>query len=754
MNTKPSTTQTINPKEMKQWLVSLHTLQSSIIQPVTPDEIHSDKDFRGIFDSPGAILEQLSGEIPLGHYGYGASVADPVGEVDARCYRYLVSQALAELTKGHIRLVGPTRSGKSEFLFKLVTNLAKKDNFSIVWFSTKWQEDKAFFETFFPEHTVISANEIPLTRLTKGRFNPLSRIKIRNGRIDPLDCRKLAESLIELIPIENLSGETEKFLRDAVVRLAAILELLKYQYRDSATLEQLLDLWVVLPQGMSTLHPLESLLQSNAVPIEAQQRLRRHLLPLLQPQPAHEAMVGPTAQQLLSQIESLASVLAANDLPNFGDRLRRSSQGQVLVIDQSDGMNSSVSKGMAKLIFPLLYEDLVAQCPSNWRESGMRPVLMVVDEMNTLLGAGGEFSDFMEKAASKGVVMAFGQQSTAGNPDPRLNAAMSNNTRLQVVFSGCHPNDPAVQEIGSVAGNFPSPLEPHRVEDGYGNLPRLPIDAIASLGPLASLVRVKSTTAKDRIMWVYQGNPLIPYRQELLALRQELAVAIATQQDRGSSVAELLELYEETEALLWQSYGYWNAVDLKVGYASLNLEAIDRAYEQTMAVLERQSKKQRELMKLEASRGEFARAQSIELTKDRIQQQWQLAKETEAWLWQSFLQDFLPEIQKFKPWWAIWNDPPISKPTVEWWQWRANPAAKQQFMFFSWGSDYPTRVAQYWNAVLEEYKKYAEAFGQQNLSLWHNGLDTLVSWRVSQLPSGSSPHPKFGSLSRWLSGNQ
>ena len=736
----------LNLRDAQEKIAQLQQLLPDIIQPVDADAIHSDKDFRGIYKNPAELLKQFNQGIPLGYYGYGESITNPISEADVRNYRFLLSLTLSELLKGHIRLVGPTRAGKSEFLCKLVVNLAYNYGFSIVWFSTKWEDDKAFFEAIFPEHTVISANEIPLTRLTRGRFNPLSRIPIKNGRINHQDCRKLAECLINLIPINDVSGDTEKFLRDAVVRLSAILELLKYEYEDAATLAQILPLWVILPQGYESPHPLETLLASDKVPPEAQHRLRRNLLPLLQRQPAHEAMVGPTAQQLLSQIESLASVMAADYCSNFRERFRQTSKPQVLVIDQSDGMNSSMSKGLARLILPLLYEDLVAQCPSNWKTLGMRPVLMVMDEMNSLLGGKSEFSDFLEKSLAKGVLLAFGQQSTVGNPDPRLNAAMSNNTRLQVVFSGCETKDPVVEDMSAVAGNFPTPLDPHRVEDGYGNLPRLPIDAVASLGPLTSLVRVKSTLNKERLMWLYQGNPLVSHRTEILTLRAAIALEIA----QGNPSQTVVKLYEETQTLLLQSYGYWSQQGLQVGYAALNLNAISTAYQETMNLIAVENQKQREMMQLDRSRPDFTRGEMVNLSKTLIEWQQQQAHSIEAWLWDSFLAEVVPELQWDQGRW-FWQDPPIKQPRIGFW--RSSSLHQKRFLFWSWGTNFPTRVAAYWQEILREYQRYAETFGQENPALWNNGVSALVYWRVGRT-SGFVPqsHRKLAELARWLSG--
>ena len=731
-----------------QQLNQYKALETDIIQPVNHDDIHSGKDYRGIYGDPAAILEQLSGQIPLGHYGYGASVPIPINERDVRRYRFLISQPIEDFLTGHIRLVGPTRAGKSEFLFKLVVNLAINHGFSIVWFSTKWQDDQSFFNAIFPGHTVISANDIPLTRVTKGRFNPLARIPICDGRVHPNDCRKLADTLLALVPINDISGDTEKFLKDAVVRLAALLELLKYVYQDQALLEHVLELWVVLEQGNSNPHPIEELLTSSKIPAEAKQRLRKNLLPLIRRQPAHEAMIGPTAQQLISQIEMLRSVIAANDLPNFADRLRNSEQAQVLVIDQSDGMNSTVSQGLAKMLFPFLYEDLVAQCPTDWKQRGMRPVLMVVDEMNSLLAGKGEFTDFLEKSLAKGVVLAFGQQSSGHNPDPRINAAMSNNTRLQVAFAGCEPTDPAVEEMSAVAGNFPAPFEPHRIEEGFSNLPRLPVDAIVGLGPYASLSRVKSTRAVDWILWVSQENPLIPYRDTLLQLREQLAQAYTL--DQGDDYH--IRLYQQTQDLLLRSYGYRSLQDLQVGYASLNLKAIQQAYQDTIGDIARAARDIRQTMKLEHSQPEFIRTEMVSLSKTLNDWKHQQAVSVESWLWSSFLQRVVPELQWFHGRW-FWQDPPIKEPRIGFWRW--SPQDKKRFLFWTWGNNFPTRVASYWQEILLEYKRYAEAFGQENPTVWINGVSTMVNWRIGQAKSITpEAHSQLRGLSRWLSNKE
>jgi hypothetical protein len=123
---------------------------------------------------------------------------------------------------------------------------------------------------------------------------------------------------------------------------------------------------------------------------------------------------------------------------------------------------------------------------------------MVIDEMGSVFS--GELSDFLEKARSKGVYLVFGQQSSSGNMDLRLDAGMSANTRLQVVFSGCKSDDPQIKELNEVAGKFRPPLEVHRQESGFTEVERLPIDAITSLGSFASLIRLKSTTGKDQIL--------------------------------------------------------------------------------------------------------------------------------------------------------------------------------------------------------------------------------------------------------------
>lgn len=735
-----------------QEIQQLQQLNPSIIQQVTEDIIHSDKDFRGIYANLAELIKQFSQGIPIGYYGYGEKIAELIDTIDKdkddldgnsddiRKYLFLLSLSLSELLKGHIRLVGPSRSGKSEFLFKLVVNLTRNYNFSLIWFSTKWEDDKVFFETVFPNYTVISANEIALTRIKQGRFNPLSRIPIKKGRVNPQDCKKLAECLINLIPIKDVSGDTEKFMRDAVTRLSAILELLKYEYGQEANLQQILPLWQILPIGDESYHPLEILLNSPKIPPEVKNRVGNNLKILTQKQLPHEAMVGPTAQQLLDQIESLAPVITANDCPNFSDRLRNHSQSQVLVIDQSDGMNSSMSKGLARLILPLLYEDLVAKCPSDWKAQEMRPVIMVMDEMNSLLGGKSEFSDFLEKSLAKGVLMAFGQQSTAGNPDPHLNAAMSNNTRLQVVFSGCDTHDPVIKDMSTIAGNFPPPLDVNRTEEGYGNNPRLPIDAVASLGALASLVRVKSTLNKERIMWLYQGNPLVPHRHKILELRTSLATQIA----QGNSPENVLQLYEQTENLLLQSYGYWSKEDLEVGYASLNLDGISNSYQKTMKAIALENQKQREAMQLEKSRPDFTRQEMIGLSKNLIEWQHKQVEKTEEWLWQSFLSDILPQLKLYHG--------------VRWNRLRYQYPEKPRILFGLWwficrilkGKNRLDYTAYYWQKIFTEYKYYAEAFGKCNPELWYNGLSILVNWRIGNSNSTSISHRNLADLIRYI----
>lgn len=715
--------------------------QQEIVRAISPEEnqTHSGKDFRGIYQNPKDILTHLSGEIPLGYNGYGCSVTNPIGDRDTRLYRFLASLPLNELMRGHIRVVGPSGSGKSEFLFKLVLHLARNYGFSIVWFSTKWADDRLFFESLFPDYTAISANDISLTRLTKGRFNPLSRIPICYGQVNPQDCRKMAEVLIKCIPIKDISGETEKFYRDAIVRLAALIELLKYCYGSRATLAQIPGLWTVLAESDTQEHPIEVLLQSNHLPASASERLRKDLLPLLRRQENADAIVGPTAQQLLSQFESLASVTAADDLANFGLHLRQSPQGKVLVIDQSDGLNSSISQALARLVFPQLYEELVAQCPPDWKELGLRPVLMVIDEMGSVFS--GELGDFLEKARSKGVFLAFGQQSSAGNPDPRLNADMSNNTRLQVVFSGCDSTDPQVQELSEVAGRFRPPFEPHRAESGFGEQEVLPLDAITTLGSLASLVRIKSTTGREQILWLHQGNSLVPYRQQILALQQDLAQEIAeyaqeTQQEQNvTRLRCLLELYSQTETLLLRSYGYWTITELKEAYESLNLEAINRDYLDTIYTLAKDSQTAREELTLQQSRPEFAREALLNQSMTLVQWQHEIeqskAQELEAWLFQKFERDVLPELQKHI---FCWSNNPLKKPQSNW-----------------FGSPKPEQIAHYWQAVLNEYRKYAQAWGQQNPTGWVI-VEPLVNLRVGQMLKDITPisRKKLEGLARWL----
>ena len=716
--------------------------QQEIVQSVSLDDNqrHSGKDFRGIYPNPKDVLMQLSGEIPLGYNGYGCSVTKPIGYSDTRLYRFLASLPLSELMRGHIRIVGPSGSGKSEFLFKLVLHLARNQDFSIVWFSTKWSDDRLFFESLFPGYTAVSANEIALTRLTKGRFNPLSRIPVCYGQVNPQDCRKMAEVLVKCIPIKDISGETEKFYRDAIVRLAALIELLKYCYGERATLGQIPPLWTVLAESDPGEHPIEVLLESNHLPAPASERIRKDLLPLLRRQENGDAMVGPTAQQLLSQFDSLESVTAADDIANFGVRLRHSSRGQVLVIDQSDGLNSSTSQALARLVFPQLYEELVAECSPDWKDQGLRPVLMVIDEMGSVFS--GELADFLEKARSKGVFLAFGQQSSAGNPDPRLNADMSNNTRLQVLFSGCDSTDPQVQELSAVAGRFRPPFEPYRVESGFGEQEVLPIDAITTLGSLASLVRIKSTTGWEQILWLYQGNPLVPYRQQIQALRHDLGQEIAdyakpTRPEQTlARLRRLLDLYSETETLLLRSYGYWTATELKEAYESLNLEAINRDYQDTIDALAKDNQIAREELALQQSRPEFARGALLNQAMTLVQWQHEIeqskAQEVEAWLFEMFERDILPELQKHIFW---LSNNPLKKPQANW-----------------FGTPKPERVARYWQAVLNEYRKYAEAWGQLNPTAW-TMMGPLVDLRVGQMLKDATPQTsrkKLEGLTGWL----
>ena len=721
-------------------------IKHEVVQPISSQENqqHSGKDFRGICQNPKDVLMQLSGDIALGYTGHGCPVTNPIGSHDIRLYRFLASIRIQELMCGHIRVVGPSGAGKSEFLFKLVLHLAQNHDFSIVWFSTKWEDDKQFFESLFPDYTAISANDISLTRLTRGRFNPLSRIPICYGQVNSQDCRKMAEALVKCIPIKDVSGETEKFYRDAVVRLAALIELLKYYYGDKATLEQIPPLWIVLAETDPGEHPIGALLESSSIPAAVEQRLRKHLLPLLRRQSKGDAMIGPTAQQLLSQIESLAAVTAADDISNFGERLRQPPRGQVLVIDQSDGLNSSMSQALARLVFPQLYEELVVQCPANWQQQGLRPVLMVIDEMGSVFS--GELSDFLEKARSKGVFLVFGQQSSAGNPDPRLHADMSNNTRLQVVFSGCDSTDPQVQELSAVAGRFRQPFEPHRAESGFGEQERLPIDAITTLGPLASLVRIKSTTGQDRILWMHQGNPLVPYRQQILALRSDLASSIAIcaqnraqQEQTVARLRSLLDLYAQTETLLLRSYGYWTASELANAYQSLNLDAINRDYLDTMDALSKDSQAAREELALQQSRPEFAREallnQAMTLMQWQHEQEQAIAYKTEDWLFHKFEQEELPKLQNNIP---FWSNNPLKKPQSNW-----------------LGSSQPDEVARHWQAILNEYRKYAEAWGKRNQTAWAT-VGRLVNLRVGQTLKDVTPssRKKLGGLGSGLTGKK
>jgi hypothetical protein len=704
-----------------------------VVIPVPPQARHSGKDYRGIWSNPAEIVDQFSGDIPLGRYGYGQPVDQPAGEDDVRLHRYMIALLESELLTTHVRITGPTASGKSIFLQRLATQLLLNHDWSIVWFSTKLEDDLEFFDDLNVDYTVISANNIPLTRRTGGRLNPLDRISIRHGRVDTQDCLKIAEALINLIPIDNItSDEVQKFVRHTCVLLSAILELLKYHYGNSATLDQVIEAWVILPDTSDITHPLNRLLQANCVPSEVQHRLRKDLTFLLQPQRAADAIIGVTAQQLLAQINALGSVFSANDIPNFSQHLRE--RPHVLVVDQSDGLNACVSKGLARSLFPFLYEELVAKSPHDWKAKNLCPVLMVIDEMNSVY-TGNEFSDFLEKSRSKGVILAFGQQSSVGSSDPRLNAAMSNNTRIQVIFSGCDSNDPQVRDLNAAAGSFTPTLDPHLNEPGFLSQERLPVDAIVSLGPHGSLVRIKSTTHQNRIMWVDQSNMLVPHRAEIRALRDHLADRIyeCHQGVAEPELSELCYLYAYTKQLLLYSYGYWRTDELRTAFASLNLEAISQSYNRTARTLEQRSQTARGKMALDVSAPEFTRNHLASLNLAQQEREWQVrfhqvtsnenrlyerACQYEADVWQLFLGQCLPQIQDHRFW---FSRDPIKKPELRWWH-------------GLFGIHFSNQFGSHAHAVLKKYQEYAEAYGRINPDVWRM-IEPLVRLRVTGFTS-------------------
>lgn len=705
----------------------------------TENQRQSDRDFQGIYQNPAQTLQTLSGVgVPLGWAGYGSQVDRPLGPSDLRQFRFLSTLPVQQVLNGHIALVGPTGAGKSQWLYGLTLNLALNYGFSVVMFSTKLSTDLGFAEACLPNYQVISANETALTRLTHARFNPLSRITVVHRQVNPADCRRLADTLIQCIPLDHPDGETEKFRQDAAVRLAALIELVKYGQGDRATLGSIVPLWTILAKGDADDHPLEPWLSSSKVPASARKRLRTLLKPLLHRQPEQDAMVGPTAQQLLRQLESLASLTAANDIDNFSTVLRQADEPQLLIVDQSDGLNTTLSQALARLVFPLLYEDLVAQTPPNWREQGLRPVLLVIDEVGSVFS--GEHDQFLEKARASGVILAFGQQSTVTANNPRLQADLLSNSRLQVVFSGCDARDPIVEDLHQAAGRYRPPFEAHRAEVGHGECDRLPIDAIASLGPLATLVRIKSTQTPDKIIWMHQGNPLVPRRAEILACRQALAeeitwlTQVASLDEVGQTrLNALTQYYARTQTLLLRSYGYWPQETLHQAYRKLDRNAIDRSYQWTMGQLAEINQDRRDRLHLEHSRAEFTRLQLSEAVERQIDQRQRKAEELEALLFDQFSQEILPQLQRHSWWWS-----PLHKPRYHW------------FFFFTWGVTNPDTVANHWQACLEEYARYALAYGRRNSTAWRD-LEPLVRLRIGAL-GAADPGVALESMVRWVYG--
>jgi hypothetical protein len=286
--------------------------------------------------------------------------------------------------------------------------------------------------------------------------------------------------------------------------------------------------------------------------------------------------------------------------------------------------------------------------------------------------------------------------------------------------------------------NFAHPLEVHRQESGFTEVERLPIDAITSLGSFASLIRLKSTTGKDQILWLSQANPLIPHRQTILELRHDLAVEIAQIKDK-TRLRNLLELYYQTDNLLLRSYGYWDKNELKEAYQNLNLEAINRDYRYTMDTLTRQSQTAREQMALAHSRAEFVRGQQFELGKNLLEKQYhqqqKMAEQTENWLFHQFEQQILPELQKE---YFLFSKNKLETPKLK------------QFFVFSWGIS-QTDVAEHWQEILLKYQKYAQAFGQKNPDLWLL-IEPLVNLRVGNINTEETPlyQDKLEGFNGWL----
>jgi len=332
-----------------------------------------------------------------------------------------------------------------------------------------------------PDYTAISVENKALTRFKGGRFNPLSRISVdsRTGWVDPQRCDAIAQYLAKCLPIKDISGDTEKFLRDAESPLAALIEVVKYVHGDRAQVSHLLPLWTILAAEDDEEHPLKEILDSEKIHHRARPRLERDLALLLRRQSESEAMLGPTANQLLSQLRALDPVLSGNDISDFG-AFRRSHHPSFVLVDQSDGLGARSSQAISRLLFPLLYEELVKRTPCDWQAQGYHPVVIVADEMGSLMNE--ELGDFLDKARSKGVYLIMGQQAS-GQEDRRLTAAISNNTRVQV------------------------------------------LDAIASLGAYAGLVRCKFSEF-ERTVWLNKNDPLVGKRRLLRQLREQLATEI------------------------------------------------------------------------------------------------------------------------------------------------------------------------------------------------------------------------------------
>lgn len=110
------------------------------------------------------------------------------------------------------------------------------------------------------------------------------------------------------------------------------------------------------------------------------------------------------------------------------------------------------------------------------------------------------------------------------------------------------------------------------------------------------------------------------------------------------------------------------------------------------------------------------------------------AQELEAWLFQMFERDILPQLQKHL---FCWSNNPLKKPQSNWFR-----------------SPKPDRVARYWQAVLNEYRKYAQAWGQQNPTAWTT-VEPLVNLRVGQMLKDATPasRKKLVGIAGWLMRN-